>query len=90
MDASSVILKRYCSCGNHEVIDDGKGVLKPIGKTGRNRWQCSTCVSHQKNGTFALNVSGKGKAGRKPKPREDYSLCDPAEDIALIRQMFGR
>ncbi len=89
MDAKSVVLKKFCSCGNHEVIDDGKGVLKPIGKNGSKRWQCSACVSHQKKGTFSFNVSGKGKAGRKPKPNEDYDISDQIEERNFIRQILG-
>lgn len=85
---NDVILKRYCSAGHHEVIDDGKGAMKPMGNNGQKRWQCSTCMSNQKNRTFIKTIH-KNKAGRKPKPKEDYSICDPIEDREFIRKEFG-
>jgi hypothetical protein len=90
MDIKSVIIKRFCTSCSRDVIDDNKGVLKPMGNRGQKRWQCSTCVSHQKKRTFIVGISSKSNAGRKPKPREDYSLCDPFEDRQLIKQIFGR
>jgi hypothetical protein len=84
---NDVTIKRFCSAGYHEVIDDGKGVLKKSNDNGARRWQCSICTEHQKNNTF--RIVAKGKVGRKPNPREDYSLCDPFEDREFIKRELG-
>jgi hypothetical protein len=82
---------RFCSNCVHDVRDDGKGKMRPCGKS--KRWICAECIAKTKahKATLAkpLRKPLTGKPGRKQKPRYDDVRESAAETREFIRQVLG-
>lgn len=90
MNQPTVNLRRYCTSGQHEAVDDGNGMLRQAGKKGAQRWICSACAAKVKAGQSPFDFSRKSNAGRKPKPNYDAPLRDdPGDEREYIRQVLG-